>query len=790
MSLAQCYHCGDNCTNTTIVFNDHSFCCNGCKTVYEILNENDLQAYYDLEESPGITPEIAKGAFDFLDNQQIAEKLLEFNDDHISMITFYIPSIHCSACIWVLEHLNTLNTAVINTEVNFPNKQLRITFNNTQTTLKAIAELLGKLGYKPHISLEDTTDKKRTINRSLIYKLAVAGFAFGNVMLMSFPEYFQSEGFWLDKYKPLFRTIIFLTIIPVVFYAANDYFISAYKGLKHKFLNIDVPIALGISVLFLRSAYEIFSNTGQGYFDSLAGFVFFLLLGRIFQQQTYSFLSFERDYKSYFPIAVTKLEKDGKEANVSVYDVKKGDKLLIRNNELIPIDGILISKNALIDYSFVTGESIPVRKESGDKLFAGGKQLSGTLEMEVLTTVSQSKLTQLWNNDVFTKGKTTSIQNITDAISQRFTLTVIAIAFVAGIVWYYRDPSMVANVVTAVLIVACPCALALSAPFALGNMLRIFGKRKMYLKNTEIIENLSHIDTIIFDKTGTITTNKAQIVYDGSPLNKKEKQAVKSVLRKSNHPLSRMLYEHLENIELIEVNEFKEELGKGIEGMVMIKHIKLGSASFVNATEINQKETSVFISIDGVVKGVFLFDASYRENLNTLINKLTNNYELGILSGDSDSEKGYLQKQLPETSQLIFNQKPEGKLKYIQGLQDQKKQVLMVGDGLNDAGALAQSNVGLVISENINVFSPASDGIIDASKFSDLYKLLKLSKKTMWVIKISFVISLLYNLIGMYFAIAGLLSPIIAAILMPLSSITVVSFVTIATNHIAKKYKF
>ncbi|NNC70645.1 MAG: HAD-IC family P-type ATPase, partial [Flavobacteriaceae bacterium] len=652
-------------------------------------------------------------------------------------------------------------------------------------------ELLSSIGYEPTISLESDTDIKRKVNRSLIYKVAVAGFAFGNIMLLSFPEYFQTDGFWLEKYRPLFRTIIFITSLPVVFYAATDYFVSAYKGLKHKILNIDVPIALGISVLFLRSSYEILFNVGQGYFDSLSGFVFFLLVGKIFQEHTYNFLSFERDYKSYFPIAVTKINEDKTESIISIHNVQRGDRLLIRNKELIPVDGILISKSAEIDYSFVTGESLPVLKRSGDKIFAGGKQLTEAVEMEVLQSITQSYLTQLWNNDVFNNDKISKIKNLTDSISKQFTIMVLIIAFLSGVYWYFKDVTMVANVVTAVLIVACPCALALSAPFALGNMLRILGKRKMYLKNTEVIENLARIDTIIFDKTGTITTNSAKITYTGKPLSFEEKTAIASVLRNSNHPLSRKIYSSLNCTQLDDVISFKEIVGQGIQAIVNQKSIKIGSSKFVGASEPKSYQTKVYISIDDLVLGKFIFKNSYRNQIRTLFNRLIEYYHLGILSGDNEGEKVILQKLLPSQTELTFNQTPNDKLNYIQAIQDKGGIVLMIGDGLNDAGALKQSDVGLVITDDINVFSPASDGIIDASKFSEINELLRLSKKTLGIIKISFVISLLYNVIGMYFAINGLLSPIIAAILMPLSSVTIVIFVTIATNFEAnrKKYK-
>ena len=783
-----CFHCGTECDSNEIMFNDKPFCCNGCKTVYEILNQNELSCYYDLEQSPGNIPKEIKGKYNFLDNEEIANKLIEFNDGDTCVVNFNIPSIHCSSCIWVLENLNKLNDGVKTSVVNFPKKEVRITYKNSQISLREVVELITSIAYEPYISLDDADSSKSKINRKLIYQVAVAGFAFGNVMMLSFPEYFQMEEYWLDQFKPFFRGLMLTFTIPAVFYSAKDYFISAYKGLKHGILNIDVPISLGILVLFIRSTYEILTNTGQGFFDSLTGLIFFLLLGKIFQQKTYSFLSFERDYKSYFPIAITKINRDKSKQDIAVHDIEKGDRLLIRNEEIIPVDGILLNGNALLDYSFVTGESMPVTKNSGDKIFAGGKQTNGAIEMEVVQTVTQSYLTQLWSNAVFQKNHNKNIKTLTDSISKYFTIIILGIALFAGIYWYFTDRSMAFQVVSAVLIIACPCALALSAPFALGNMIRIFGKEKFYLKNTNIIEAIAKVNILIFDKTGTITSNKiSNIEYIGKDLSDQELSHVKSVLRASNHPLSRMLYDHLETVEDINVSDFKEFLGKGIRGKINDIEISLGSASFVGSNEKHNNQTSIYIKFNNTIKGKFIFQNSYRKGLLGLFKNLATNFKIAILSGDNEGEKQNLKNILPNESQILFEQKPEDKLKYIKSLQNDNNNVMMLGDGLNDAGALAQSNVGIAISENINVFSPACDGILDADKFNKLPDFIKLSHKTITIIKISFIISFLYNIIGMLFAVTGNLSPIVAAILMPISSISVVLFVTISTNYLAKK---
>ncbi|WP_299334548.1 heavy metal translocating P-type ATPase metal-binding domain-containing protein [uncultured Psychroserpens sp.] len=788
MEQTSCFHCGDDCSISIISYDDKNFCCNGCKTVYEIFSENDLTCYYDLEASPGAVPKEIQGKYDFLSQENIIEKLTEFNDGNTQIATLYIPHIHCSSCIWILENLNKLNAAITSSQVNFGKKTVRVTYNSNAYSLKDVVLLLSAIGYEPYISLDDFKTGKQDVNRQLIYKLGIAGFAFGNVMFLSFPEYFEVGEFWLEKYKHLFRWIMFAFSLPVVFYAGQDYFISAYKGLRSKLLNIDVPIALGIAVLFIRSTVEIIFDLGSGFFDSLTGLIFFLLLGKFFQQKTYTFLSFERDYKSYFPIAVTKINTTGEETPIQVYDIKKGDRLLIRNEELIPVDGILINGKARIDYSFVTGESETVSKVSGDKLFAGGKQTSGVIEMEAIKSVEQSYLTQLWSNDVFSKNKEDSFTTLTNTISKRFTIAVLSIAVIATTFWLFTDASKAMNVFTAVLIIACPCAIALSAPFTFGNLLRIFGKLKFYVKNAGVIEQLAAINTIIFDKTGTITSNKKSTAnYEGETLTVSEETLLKNTLRGSNHPLSRTLYDILDAHNIISLNHFEEHLGKGIEASHNTDHIKIGSASFVGATETSLLNTTVHISTNDKYKGKFTFYNSYRKGLSKLFNTLKKQYDLVILSGDNEGEYENLKKLLPSKTKLIFNQKPDDKLEYIKYHQTEGAKVLMIGDGLNDAGALAQSNVGIALSENVNVFSPACDAILDASKFNTLDQFISASKSAISIIKWSFILSFIYNIIGLYFAVTGQLSPVIAAILMPLSSISIVVFTTIATNFLGRK---
>jgi Cu+-exporting ATPase len=787
--METCYHCGQSVPVGDAIGHDgKTFCCAGCRTVYDIFAQNNLSSYYTMQSAPGQSPKAAGNRYDYLDSAEISAKLVEFDDGETQVITLHIPHIHCSSCIWILENLNRLQPAVLSARVNFPEKKLRVTFDTGKAHLKDIVHLLVSIGYEPNISLEDYGRKAKSTDRSLVIKLGVAFFSFGNIMLLSFPEYFEVSEYWLDRYRGFFRLLIFLLALPSFFYSASGYYVAAWKSLRAKILSIEVPIALGIIVMFVRSVVDMWFNHGPGFFDSMAGLIFFMLLGKTFQSKTYQFLSFERDYKSYFPVAVTRIV-GGIEENVPVYEVKKGDRLLIRNQEIIPADGILMSGEGSIDYSFVTGESVPVAKASGDKIFAGGRQIGPTVELEVLKSVSQSYLTSLWSKDAFGQGAD-KYSNFTTTISRYFTPVLLFIACGGFAYWFAHSAKTAFDVFTAVLIVACPCALALTGPFTLGNILRIMGRHAFYLKDARVIEELAAADTLVFDKTGTLTTLSSSIEYKGDAFSGDETAMIVAVLRGSNHPLSRMLYDYLPKSNLIKPDSFSEQTGRGMEAWFGDTKVRIGSADFAGTQfPAGRFQTRVYISINRQPKGHFIFRNQYRPGVESLMQKLSMQYSLVVLSGDNEGERAALERMMPKGTQLVFNQKPDQKLEFIKNLQQKGHRVVMMGDGLNDAGALMQSNAGIAISENVNVFSPACDAILDASAFGKLADFLYLSKKAIHIMKMSFTLSLLYNVVGLSFAVSGTLDPIVAAIIMPLSTINIVSFVTVAGNFYARRLK-
>lgn len=785
-----CFHCGQEIEKDRIFFDEKAFCCNGCKSVYEILNANNLGNFYELNKNSGIRPDENLSQFDYLDTPEIFEKVVDFSEGNTSVVTFKIPVIHCSSCIWLLESLQDLNTNIRYSQVNFTKKTLQVSFNQNELPLSELAKFLTNLGYKPVISLETADKKEAAVDRSLTIKVAVAGFAFGNAMMFAFPEYLNtgsSVDFWLEEFAPFFRFLTFLLSIPVVVYSASDYYKSAWFGLKNKIVNIDVPIVLGILVLFFRSVYEIATNYGPGYFDTLCGLLFFMLLGKIFQKRTYSALSYDRDYKSFYPIAVTKVDFGGQQQNILLSDIKVGDRILVRNQEIIPVDAVLINGEGNIDNSFITGESATITKNPGDKIFAGGKQIGSILELEVIKTVNQSYLTQLWNKEAFRKEEL-GLDTLVNEISKYFTFIILGITLLAGIYWYQIDFEKMFQVVSAILIVACPCALALSTPFTMGHIMRILGRNKMYVKDAHTIEKMAKIDTLVFDKTGTITYNKkANISFEGKEIAEFDLKNIKSLLKNSNHPLSKSLYEFLEvEDEYLPIENFKETAGKGYEATVRGKVYKIGSAKFTHQ-EAKSLETAVYIERDGEFLGKFIFKNEYRDGLAEMAKELKD-YKIHVLSGDNSSEEQTLKNLIPNITEMRFSQSPEDKLEYIKSLQDQGKKVAMLGDGLNDAGALKQSNIGIAIADDTNSFTPSSDVIMNGGVLTKLHDYFALTKDAMIIVKLTFGISFLYNVVGLTAAVLGEMSPLFAAILMPLSSISVVAFTSLSTWLRSRKY--
>lgn len=792
-SSSQCYHCGESCRDQLVSYDEKNFCCDGCKAVYQILNDNGLCGFYEIDESKGISPKLVKTEerFAYLDDAETATSIISFQNATEAHLTLSLPQMHCSSCVWLLEHLYKLNPGIVRSQTDFIRKSIFIAYRKDQTTLRQVVELLATLGYEPELKLiHSTQQEKPKANRERIYRLTVAGFCFGNIMLLSFPEYLSS-GHIDHQMVRLFSYLNLGLSLPVLLYSASEFFISAWQGLKARFLNIDLPLSLSLAITFSRSVYEILSGTGAGYLDSMAGITFFMLIGRYFQDRTHVRLQFDRDFRSFFPISI-RIKNENGFTTIPLSKLKKGNRVFIRSQELIPADAKLISGDARIDYSFVTGESVPQHVEKDSIIYAGGRQTAGQIELEIVKEVEQSYLTKLWNRKN-QKAYASDMDNMVHKIARRFTLFLIILSIGSFLYWLPNDIARGTHALTTILIVACPCSLLLSATFTHAAVISILGKNGVFIKHANLLEKIASIRTLVWDKTGTITSAKIkEVQHHGASLNDQDLQLILTVASQSLHPLSRALYEHLRDMGVVLLDEqmkFEEFAGKGIEATLLNNRIQIGSADWLGLAGSGPiQETKVFIKINGQNCGYFTFGTGFREGLDRTVQTLQEkNYTFALLSGDQSAKVEDIQKHFPVGAEIRLGCSPHDKRDYIAALRKQGKEVMMIGDGLNDAGALMESNIGWAISEDINNFTPASDVIMESSSFAKFPELLTYIGSAKKIVIASFILSLMYNVVGLSIAVQGTMSPLIAAILMPASSISIILFTTGSARIVASR---
>ena len=778
-TVPQCAHCGELCDSEIIRKDDLPFCCNGCATVYTVLADKDVDSGANI-----VAP--VKEEWDYLEDESIQGLLHRYDDGKTAKVVLDLPNVHCSSCLQILERLPALHSGVVTSRLNFPRKQLTMSYDKAQLNLRQVAEILDFVGYPPRIHMSSVEEVgSRPSNKRLLMQIGVAGFVFGNVMLMSFPVYFDLQDLLFER---LFGYLSLALCIPLLTYSASDYLKSAYTALLHRGVNIDVPISIGAMALFLRSTYEVLSHSGGGYFDSLSGFIFFLLIGKFIQQRTYDRISFNNSYQHYFPLHAAIL-KNNQLSFKPLKDVKKGDQLFIKGGELIPCDGILTSKAARIDYSFVTGEERAVKASFREEVFAGGRNAGEPLNITASKSVDQSYLSSLWEEDAFKSDKSIDHSSFIDKVGRSFTFIILIIAAATLGFWLWKDSSLAMHAFTSVLIIACPCVLALSTPFTYGTMRSLLSRAGIYFRNTQTLELLRKTTCVVFDKTGTLTSDKnAEIQFTGD-LTSNEHEAVRTLAGYSNHPLSRSIADSGQDTSS-KIERFVEKTGLGIQGWVEDDFIRLGSSTFLEIRDPDLNQASlVHVEINGTYRGYFDVKTPLRTGVHEMIAAMSADYPIYLLSGDNDMQASWLNRKLGlAMDRMFFKQSPFDKMRHIETLQSNSDHVLMIGDGLNDAGAFRQSDISMVITDDLNNFTPASDAIITAQRLPILGNIIDLSKDLKWVLNTMYGFAILYNGIGLWFAVQGLLSPVVAAILMPISSVSIVVIGTLLTQLVYRKH--
>lgn len=769
---ARCRHCGDPCADQSVATSAGPFCCSGCASVFTLLQEHGLTQFYACDPQAGLSQRQAaqrdRGRFAVLDDEAVAARFIDAHDGTFAHATFSVPSLHCASCLWLLEQLWRFDEGIGRSEADLVRRTVRVSFRPDRTTLRAVAERLASLGYEPVVDGEKRAGRMPAARRDLYLKLGLAGFAVGNMMLFSIPRY--ANGAPLDPvFQRLFDALNVSFAIPVLLYSASDFFRAAWHALRMRAVTLDVPVAMGLAVLFLRSIWDIASGTGEGFLDSFAGLVFFLLIGRLFQQVAFDRIAFDRTVRSFLPLSVRVVTGDTMTMR-RIEELEPGDVIVVRPQEVVPADARLLDAAGRLDLAFVTGEQEPVSISAGDLVGAGGRVVGEALRLEVRRRVSHSRLAELWNHPVFAQRPSHWMTTMSATFGQWFTVGAVVLAVLGFHAWW-PDVRMAASVATAVLIIACPCALTLAAPITLGTALGKLGEAGVYLKHGAVTLDLSRVDAVAFDKTGTLTTAEAAEAVDLQGLSDLEWSLVRRLAAESIHPVSRALAGRAPVHGA--VSAVDEVAGQGVRGVVEGREVRLGTAAFVTGAVHTGSDGSgrTYASVAGRV-GSFRLETPERAGMTGVATEVAATHEAWLLSGDHDAEAPRWHPAFGD--RMRFRQGPEDKLAVVRERQAAGRHVLMVGDGLNDAGALAAADVGLAVSDDTACLVPACDAVIRGDRLALLPEVLRYARRARHAILLSFWVSVLYNVLGLWLALTGQLTPLATAILMPVSSMTVV----------------
>jgi len=790
-----CFHClnpisDSGASEAEINGEIHRFCCNGCRLVSEMIFQMGNENYYNIRGNTPTAPvTLSEEGNANLDSDYTYDEFVTGKNAFNREVFIQITNIHCSACVWLNEKVLLETDGIVSARISFATNRAHIVWDDTKLRLSRIFEIIRSIGYDPVLYApwkKEGTFEKTT--NDLLYRMGVAGFSFGNIMLFSIALY---AGFFTGiemSYKKLFHYASWLLATPAFLYSGVPFYRSALSGIRNKILSMDILLVSGISLAYFYSVYVTLTDRGEVYFDSVCMIYFFILIGKFLE--TKSKLNATRKLSillSKLPEICT-VVREGKETQVLSSKILEGDTVKVFAGERIAVDGILISGRANIDEAFLTGESIPIIKKKGDKIFAGSLAIDSVVSFYATTTVKDSTLSVLKKTIEEANSRKPAVERATEILAGYFTKIVLLGALGTFAYWYFSENSLEKAIIysVSVLIVACPCALGLSVPAALVMNNLLNSEKGILIRNPDMIEPLSKITTVVFDKTGTITEGKLSVISDETgPLTGFGKSLIFNLVNESRHPVSRAISEYLkaERIhhpviekEIEEIAGFGTIMRCNSEGKKY--DVRIGKKEFIFGNEHRSAEeiesTISYISINGEVKGFFVLQDTLRNDAIGEIQKLREmNLELRILSGDNF---GSVRKIASEVGIETFysDESPLEKLEKITDMQKTGKKVLVVGDGINDSACLAKADVGISLGAGADLAIDKSDILLLKNQISGIRNTILLARNTKRVIRENIAISLIYNSVMLPLAASGAMLPVICAGFMTLSSLTVV----------------
>ncbi len=780
-----CFHCAlpvpaDLNLTVEIENQQRPVCCPGCKAVAELIRDSGMSQYYALREAPepgvGRPPEETAEWLVF-DGDEMLRAFAELADD-TAEATIYVGGMYCAACSWLIETTLAKLAGVVSAEVNPVTHRLRVRWRQEELRFSAVLATLADLGYQPQpLAPENTTRPELVEQRAALKRLLVASLGMMQVMMFAVGLYagdFQGIDAEMQRFL---RLVSFFVTTPVVFYSGRPFFTSAWRGIRTRKPGMDLPVSIAVGAAYSASVYATFSNGPAVWFDSVTMFVFFLTLGRFLEMRA-RHRSIDRTValSSLLPNTATRVV-DGSSSLVPVNQLQAGDSVQVRAGDGIPADGVIVHGTTSVDEAMLTGEARPQAKSVGDTVAAGSVNIDALIEIRVTSTGGDTTLGTISRLSERARYTRPSFVTVADRVASYIVIALLLVATLVATFWYFADPSRAFVITLSVLVVTCPCALALATPAAFAAAGSRLSQLRLLVTNGNAIEALSRADHVIFDKTGTLTRGTPAItsvfVLDTAYTEHECRRIAAALESASSHPLARAFA--LEE-ELPAVSDQHIEVGQGVSGTIEGRSWRLGSADFVGAGVAvdDSVATHVFLAVDNQAVAWFEIEDELRPQAAKTVDAL---HGLGIrtslVSGDRQSAVEDVATKLG-IADFHAQCSPEQKLEIIQAAQHGGERVVMVGDGINDAPVLAGADTSIAPAHGAMLAQTSADLIMLGNSLEPLTTALRMSGKTMRIVRQNLAWAIVYNALALPLAAAGFVPPWLAAIGMSASSLIVV----------------
>ena len=780
-----CTHCHLEFSKDVMIQDgEHYFCCNGCQGVFHLLSDEGLDSFYDKAGDVKLTPPTQQ----YEDSSNFNapafyDKFVKINKDGFHEVSLIIEGIHCSACVWLNEKALHNMDGVIEANINFTNNKAQIIWADDIVKLSQIIDMIRAIGYNAYpydASLQEAHANKE--RKDYYLRMAVAIFASMNVMWIAVAQYAGYFSGITQEMKTILNVAEGVLATPVLFYSGWIFFRGAYYGMKNRVVNMDLLVATGASLTYVYSVYITIVEHGEAYFDSVSMIITFVLIGKFLEVISKKNAADTLDVIGKHLPSEANVLKDDKVVSMKLEDIKVGDIIVLSSGEKVLFDGEVVRGDGSFDESNLTGESEPIFKQVGDHITSGTTSIDADIHFRASKDFEHSTLSNLVALLDSAINKKPKIEQLANKLSEHFSTTILLLSFLTFFAWWFWPHSFEESLMVgiSVIVIACPCALGLATPVATLVGLSLGAKKGILFKEAAQLETMAKVDTLLVDKTGTLTVGKPEVVKENLFLNL-DKNVLFSLVKSSNHPISKGIYNYLLDLDApkeVAFEEFSQVPARGIKALYNGMTILGGNIHFMKENgidiEFKSDNTLFFFAQDGQIVAIYELSDKIKDGATELVDTLSKKgINTIMLTGDHERSALSVSSKVG-IKEVYFELTPEDKLSYIDKLHKEKKVVVMVGDGINDILALAKADIGIVMGSGSDIAVDVSDVVLLNDSLSSLLDAFKISTTTFNLIKQNFAISLVYNAITIPLAMAGYVIPLIAAISMSFSSLLVV----------------